>query len=340
MSMQDRRTSRRRFLRNSVAPAVAVGTLSATQGTAPAGAAPDKAAPGKATGQPHRCGLWIDLCSGEPVADDELLDDLATARVVYLGERHTVQRHHDLETWIVAGLVKRRVPLVLGLEPMEANYQPALDRYAQGASSFDGLAKAAQWSKRWNGYEQYKPVLEAARQAKSPILALNARAETIRQVARSGGVDRLDAAVRRELPADMQLKDPAYEKYLNLQMMVHMAASPERLRPMIEAQIARDEAMAAALASFLQSAAGKGRTAVVVCGAGHVNYGLGTAARVRRRMPGIKERIVLFSESGDVELSPQDAAAARPISVSHEHLRELGRPIADYLHAVGAKPGQ
>ena len=98
--------------------------------------------------------------------------------------------------------------------------------------------------------------------------------------------------------------------------------------------------MASVLASFLLSAEGRGRTAVVVCGSGHVNYGLGTAARVRRRMPAVKERIVLFSESGDVELTPQERAAARPINVSHEQLRELGRPIADYLHAVSTKPGR
>ena len=118
----------------------------------------------------------------------------------------------------------------------------------------------------WQDSRSPIPAPPTPRRATSPILALNARTETIRQVARSGGVDRLDAAVRRELPAEIQLKDPAYEKYLNQQMMVHMSASPERLRPMVEAQIARDEAMAATLASFLQSAAGKGRTAVFTDG--------------------------------------------------------------------------
>ena len=333
--MHNRSTSRRRFLRTFAAPTAAAGAFSASARTRAAEPTPDKAA-----GASHRCGLWIDLCSGEPVTEEELLGDLASAQVVYLGERHSVQRHHALEAWIVRELAKRRVRLVLGLEPMEAIHQPALDRYAKNELSFDDLAKATQWSTRWSGYQQYKPILDAARQAKSPILALNARSETIRQVVRSGGVDRLDPTVRRELPPEMQLKDPAYEKFLNLQMAVHLSANPERLRPMIEAQIARDEVMASVLASFLLSAEGRGRTAVVVCGCGHVNYGLGTAARVRRRMPAVKERIVLFSESGDVELTPQERAAARPIDVSHEQLRELGRPIADYLHAVSTKPGR
>jgi len=288
----------------------------------------------------RRCSFWIDLLSGEPISEKELFDDLATVRVIYLGERHTVQRHHDLETRVVTELAKRGVRLVLGLEPMEALHQPVLDRYAKKQLSFDQLAEASQWSKRWRGYEQYKPVLEAALQAQALILALNARFETIRQIARSGGVERLDPSLRRELPAAMQLKDPAYERLLRLQMMVHASASPERLRPMVEAQIARDEAMAFVLASLLESPAGQGRTAVVVCGSGHIDYGLGTPARVRRRMPGVKDRIVLLSESGDVELTPEERAMARPITISHDQLRELDRPIGDYLHATSPKSEQ
>jgi len=311
---------------------MAVPAIGAAAFCGSANAAEDPAVRGD---QGHRCGFWIDLYAGEPVEDDELFDDLKTVRVVYLGERHTVQRHHDLEAWIVGQLVQRKVKIALGLEQMESIHQAELDRYAKAEISFEQLAEKIQWAKRWANYAQYKPVLEAARQAQSPILALNVRSETVRQVARSGGVDRLEAAVRRQLPDGMLLDDPVYEKLLSLRMMVHAAAMPGRVRPMIEAQIVRDEMMASVLTSFLKSPAGQGRTAVVVCGAGHVEYGLGTAARVRRRMPGVKDRIVLFSESGDVKLSPEEQTMARPITITHEQLRELARPLADYLHAVG-----
>ncbi|MCR4412611.1 MAG: ChaN family lipoprotein [Thermoguttaceae bacterium] len=281
----------------------------------------------------RRPALWIDLCEGEPIAYDEVVADLAGARVIYLGERHSLARHHEIQAGLVGDLARQGTKLVLGLEPMESVHQPHLDRYARGEITFEQLAETTQWAKRWRGYEGYRAVLEAARKAGAPILGLNARIETIRQIARSGGVDKLDSALRAELPGDMRLSDPPYEKFLNLQMMVHAAATPERLRPMVEAQIARDEAMAATLVTFLQSEAGRGRTAIVVCGAGHAAYGLGMPARVQRRMPGVKDRIVLLSESGDVELSPEDKAQARPITITHDQLRALGRPVADYLHA-------
>ncbi|NLY02225.1 MAG: ChaN family lipoprotein [Rhodopirellula sp.] len=289
-------------------------------------------APGSAD-DPCRCALWIDLYRGEPVAHTEMLDDLAAARVVYLGERHTLNRHHRIQAAVLEDLADRGVQLVVGLEQMEANQQPALDRFNLGAIDFDGLAKSTDWGRRWRGYDQYRPLLETARRLDIPVIALNARAETIRQVFRSGGIDKLPPDLRGELPAEVDLEDPDYEKTLRMQMMVHASVDEGMLRSMVEAQIARDEAMAAILADYLKSPAGQGRTALVICGAGHVAYGLGTAARVERRLPEIRQRIVLLSESGDVELSPEETAMAREIVITHEQLRQIARPIADYLHA-------
>ena len=285
-----------------------------------------------------RVGLWIDLYRGEPVTYQQMLADLAGVRVIYLGERHRLQRHHGLQAKIIADLAAREVPLVLGLEQMESVYQPQLDRFNKGQLDFDQLAKATNWPDHWHGYRQYRPLLEAAHKAGAPVLALNAKAGTIRQVFRSGGIEKLDPQLRKELPEEIQTDDPLYERLLKLHMMVHATATPKRLRPMIEAQIARDEAMAAALCSFLKSKAGRGRTAIVVCGAGHVVYGLGTAGRVRRRLPGLKQRVILLSESGDVELTPAERAMSRDINITHGQLRTIGRPVGDYLHATSLRP--
>ena len=287
--------------------------------------------------QDGRRSFWIDCFRGEPLSYGEVLDDLAGADVVYLGEYHNVRRHHEIQRRIVTDLARRGRPLVLAMEQLESFQQPDVDRYNRGEIDFDQLAEAIEWGRRWKNYEQYRPIVEAAHKANVPILALNARSETIRHVARSGGLDRMDAKARSELPADIWLDDPAYRKRLGLQMMVHVAANPETLRPMIEAQIARDEAMASALCSYLKSEAGRGRSAVVLCGAGHVAFGQGTASRVRRRLPEIKERIVRLSASSDVSLSPRNRAVARPIIITHEQLRQIDRPIADYLYVTSLK---
>jgi uncharacterized iron-regulated protein len=228
--------------------------------------------------------------------------------------------------------------LVLGLEQLELFQQPALSRYNESRIDFQELVKATDWPERWHNYEQYKTVLETALALQIPIVALNARAETIRQIARSGGVDRIEPQTRKELPAELHLEDPLYERLLNLELMVHMSATPETLRPIREAQICRDETMASVLCSFLETEQGRGRTAVVLCGAGHVSYGLGMVSRVRRRLPAIKDRIILLSQSGDLRLSPEEQAMARNITITHEQLRTINQPIADYLHVRSLRP--
>jgi uncharacterized iron-regulated protein len=275
--------------------------------------------------------LWINVYQGEQIGYADMLADLAKADVIYLGERHTIVRHHKIQEQILADLGKQAIPLAVGLEQMEADKQPQLDRFNRGEIDFAELAKATDWAKRWANYDQYRGALETAQKLKAPVVALNAKAETIRQVARSGGVEKMPAELRKELPDEMQLQDPAYEKALSLELMVHAAAMPNMLRPMIEAQMARDESMAAAVAAFLKSDEGKGRKMIVLCGGGHVAHGLGAPARVRRRLPDIKDRIVLLSESGELKLSPAEQAMASNVEVTHEQLRQLTQPIADYL---------
>ena len=285
----------------------------------------------------QRPNLWVNMIRGEPASYETVLHDLASVRVIYLGESHRLERHHKIQARIVGDLGRHDVPMVLGIEQLEAYQQPHLDKYNRGEIAFDQLAEATEWAKHWSNYEDYRPIIEAAREAGAPVLALNARSSTIRQVARGGGIAKLDPQLRKELPEDIQTEDPPYEKLLNIYMMVHASVTRERLRPIVEAQIARDEQMASVLSSFLKSPAGKDRTAVVICGSGHAEFGLGTPARVRRRLPKVKDRIVLLSQSGDVKLTPDEVAMSREIEVTHEQLRELNRPVADYLYVRGLK---
>lgn len=281
--------------------------------------------------EPRRPEMWIDLASGEPHSQAAVAADLASVRVVYLGERHTLARHHAVQAQLVRELARRGRKLVLGLEQIEAGWEAELDKFSKGDIDFAQLAAAIDWKSQWRGYEEYREVLEAAQKAKATVVGLNAPSKVIRQVVRSGGVARLPEAMRDKLPTDMNLNDPPYETLLGWQMQVHLAATPDLLRPMIEAQMARDEQMASQIARHLGD---RQTTVVVVCGSGHVAYGLGTPARVRRRVADVTERIVIMSDSGDVRLTEAEKRQSRPVEITHEQLRSLGRPLADYLHVV------
>lgn len=277
---------------------------------------------------------WIDLTRGEEADHADVIADLAKADVVYVGEAHTIRRHHELQLRLLQELFALGRPLTLCLEQLEARDQPAIDRYARGEIAFAALAAEIEWEKKWRNYRDYEALCEFARAHRLPIRALNAPATVIRAVSRGGGLAKLPAGDRTQLPADIHLDDPAYERLMQLELAVHMAVDPAKLRPMFEAQASRDETMAAQVVAAIRPPDGAKRVAFVVVGAGHVRYGLGTAERVRRRLPEVIERIVLITESGELTLSAADKAATREVTISHADLRALGRPPGDYLRVL------
>ncbi|MCX6955121.1 MAG: ChaN family lipoprotein [Verrucomicrobia bacterium] len=280
--------------------------------------------------------FWLDLARGDEVPEADVLADLATAGAIFVGEAHTIPRHHALQLHLLQELFSRQVPLVLCLEQLEARDQPAVDRYTRRELDFDGLVRAIDWPKKWSNYADYRALCEFARQHRIPIRALNAPSDTIRTVSRGGGIAKLPPDLRAHLPTEIFLEEPVYERLTTLELATHMAMDPARLRPVFEAQVARDETMAVNIvaARRIDTAPDKPRTAFVIVGAGHMRFGLGTADRVRRRDPGIVERLVILTESDQLRLTAAEKAASRDVTISHAELRVIGRPPADYVRIL------
>jgi uncharacterized iron-regulated protein len=161
----------------------------------------------------------------------------------------------------------------------------------------------------------------------------------IRAVGRNG-LDGVDQEVRDKLPRHMQLDDPMYRRHLKnvLSVHAHASSSPEMIDLMLQAQVSRDETMARTLVEYLSSEAGEDRRALVVAGSGHVEHAMGIPSRVRRRMPGVDDRLVVMSDSGDVQLSEAEMMAVNEdFTITHADLRHLDEPLADYLHVMEAR---
>jgi len=285
-----------------------------------------------------RCAMWIDLYAGEPVAYEQLVADLSQVRVVYLGEKHTLARHHEIQESILADLVEQG-PLVLGLEQLTYEQQAGVDRYNAGEIGFEELAEEIGWSETWPRYEQYRGLVSRAREVGAPVIGLNADPAVIRAVGRNG-LEKVEPDVRAKLPLHMQVDDPMYRRHLKnvLSVHAHASSSPEMIDLMLQAQVARDETMAKTLVEYLSSEAGEDRRAVVVAGSGHVEHSMGIPSRVRRRMPGVDDRLVVMSDSGDVQLSDAEMMAVNEdFTITHADLRHLDEPLADYLHIIEAR---
>lgn len=282
-----------------------------------------------------KCGMWVDVYRGEPAAYNDMLEDLAGVDVVYLGERHTLMRHHEIQYKVVSELIKMGYEIVLGLEQIEAFQQPIVDKYNQGQIDYEQLAEEINWADRWSNYLDYREIVEIVHDNGGTIAALNARKETVRKVAMMG-LNRLAAGDRAELADEIDVSNEQYRQLMNRTMMVmsHVKDNPKMLENMFTAQVCRDETMAENMFKAIRDCKKDKVKGVVLCGSGHVNYRNGIPDRLKRRMPEVKDRVIVLSSSGDVTLSKKMKAMSREVTISHQNLKALQNPIADYLHVV------
>jgi len=295
-------------------------------------------------GLPKRAEFWVDMLLSEPVEKPEYMwEDLRQSDVIYLGETHRLKRHHRLQVEVLREMLKGKRPVILGLEQIEKRDQPQVDRYNKGEITFEQLAVAIDWTKQWNNYPDYKVLIETAREGGARVIGLNAPRELIREVGKTG-VDSLPKEKRLSLPETIHLDDPTYERLMNQLLSVHSTFDPSFLRHVYEAQVCRDEHMAATMAEALAPKDGAAVTpetkplGVVVAGAGHVQFGLGTPDRVRFRIKDVRDRILLMSESGDLVLTPEEEAMRRAVQVFHQDVHFIRRPAGDYLHVKELAP--
>ena len=200
----------------------------------------------------------IDLYMGEPVPQDVMLDDLSTVRIVYLGEIHTIARHHELQAadtprafWTVM------LKLALGMEMFSRESQPILDRWQTGNQSVADLIMAL-GTEHWTNLQDYEKVLTLARECHVPIVGLNARDTLVRKVAHTG-LDGLTESEKREIPEGVEKINPLQDRLLRLRLRVHRAFEKASLDRIVLAQALRDETMAETVSGFLDSSEGKNR---------------------------------------------------------------------------------
>lgn len=225
------------------------------------------------------------LADGEPLEPEALFAELARADVVCVGEAHDNPHHHFAQLEVLRQLALRARgggrELAVGFEMFQRPAQPALDEFREGELDEAGLLEASEWEERW-GYDFafYRPLLETARDRGLGVVALNARSELARSVARQGLVA-LEPELRSELP-ELDLQDPEHREAFDEAMKNHppMKSGPEN---MYAAQVVWDETMAESAARWLGGHL-PARQMVLVAGRQHCASSA-IPARIERRVP-------------------------------------------------------
>ncbi len=257
------------------------------------------------TGQGLRVDL-LPLPSGIPtraVLDfTSIIKDISKSRVIYAGETHTSYGDHILQLQIIQALYARNKKLALGMEMFPRSAQPALDAYIDGTiSSEKEFLKASRYFSVWGfDYRYYRGIINFARTHHIPIIALNIEKKIVSKVFKEGNLDSLSDEEWKQIPRDRELTLPGYRKRLQTIYGMHQKsphAGARQFSGFLQAQALWDESMAAAISSYLEK--NPDRQMVIIAGAGHVYKDSAIPPRVARRMPGIRQSVLIGNNGFD-----------------------------------------
>lgn len=220
--------------------------------------------------------LWS-AAEGDWITREALEADLASARVVLLGERHDNLDHHQLQAALLEALVQAGQRPAVALEMIDTDRQGELDQLDEAATA-DQVAQAVGWADRWGDFEPYRPIIEVALEANLPLVAANFPIEQTRALVRQGPAA-LEPEVVTRLGLDHPLPEPSQASLIAELRQAHCGHPLPQ--PMLEgmalAQRARDASMAAQLAEAAASG-----SALLIAGAGHVRSDRGVPAELER----------------------------------------------------------
>ncbi len=236
-----------------------------------------------------------------PLSLDRLAAQLATKRVVFVGETHDQYEDHLNQLEIIRRLYQMDPNLAIGVEYFQQPFQSQVDDYIAGRITEQEFLRATGYFQNWGyDYRLYAPIFRFAREQRIPVRALNVPSALPSEVAKVG-VAGLSEQQRAYLPKEIRPADPDYRNRLREAYEGHPSKKPNAFDHFVEAQLVWDEGMAESAAAYLT--ANPGRRMVILAGAGHLLFGSGIPKRLERRTHATYD-IVLNS---GVEAEPQIA---------------------------------
>lgn len=223
----------------------------------------------------------------------DILQAIAAAQVVYLGETHDDPADHIAQLEIIQALDEQN-EVAIALEMFQRPFQPVLDAYLAGTLTEAELIAQSEYDTRWAfPWEFYAPILRYAKANQIPLVALNTPAEVTRQVARAG-LESLTGEDLRYIPplTDIDTTNKAYQDWISEAFSAHGSGHGLEFDNFFAAQVLWDETMAEGVVQ--QLAADPNRQVIVLAGEGHIAYDYGIPSRVARRLPAITQATVML----------------------------------------------
>ncbi|MGP9827681.1 ChaN family lipoprotein [Ectopseudomonas khazarica] len=262
-------------------------------------------APIASEGRDHAdLGVILDLRSGERITPQRLVERLARASRVVVGEQHDNPDHHALQLWLSRELVARRPQGSVLLEMLNPSQQARVDQVRAetraGRPPLDAI-RALAWQPGWD-WAMYGALVRYQLRQPYPLLAANLDREEIMRIYQQRpalqGQASTAAAVQQRLQRDIRES--------------HCGLLPESQVPaMLAVQQQRDRRMAEALLAAP-------RPSLLLAGAFHARKDLGVPLHLADLGAGQGNAVLILAEVG----------------------RQVDASMADYVWFTAAQPEQ
>lgn len=228
-------------------------------------------------------GQIVELASGRTLTPQQLLDRLAEAPRLLIGEQHDNPDHHALQLWLLENLAARRASGSLLLEMLNPDQQARVDelRAALARGERPELPAALAWQPGWD-WAQYAALVDWALRQPAPLWAANLDREEIRRL----------YAERPALAGQRSTRAAVSEALLAQIRASHCGLLPDSQLPaMLAVQQQRDRRMAERLRAAPTPA-------VLIAGAFHVRRDLGVPLHLEDLGAAEGARVLILAEVG------------------------------------------
>jgi uncharacterized iron-regulated protein len=249
-------------------------------------------------------GQIIHTDTGDAISFDQLIDQLGSRGLIFIGEVHDNPEHHLIQIQILQALMARYGHITVAMEFFQEPQQSIIDRYMDGESTESVFLKDVSWSKNWSfDYHFYRPLILMAKKEGSKVLAINAPGDIVKKVARSG-LNGLDPNERVQLASRIDLSNESHRAYL---LEVYKEDAHQDLRNFdyfYQAQCVWEDTMAENIAEYLKE---NKETIVAFTGNGHIINKFGIPDRALGRIPVDMATIVLYPLAGQLTVTKETA---------------------------------
>jgi uncharacterized iron-regulated protein len=250
----------------------------------------------KDTEQSFEEGVIISTKLGKPVTFKELLADLNSCGIVYIGEKHTNASHHRIQLDVIQALFKKHSSLAVGMEMFDHTYQDVLDMWSAGELDQKDFLKKSHWYANWRfDFSLYREILEFIKENHIRLVALNIPNHIPPKI-REGGIENLREDEKEHLPQEIDTSKTAHRDYLQdvFDGHKHHFRGEVEFENFYTAQSVWEDAMAEMISQHL-----KNDVMVVLAGNGHIQFKYGIPDRAYNRT-GTSFRTIYTAPAGDV----------------------------------------